>query len=341
LFYPAAVARARDSAFAANSAEIIALLTKKHGFALPEADIASIRHVYDVFFDAGPDVNYGYRSGSSANYMRSTYPSYGMLQSATNADSVPMAFLSSEEHYRAVRDLQMKNLIVPVVGDFGGPSAIKSVGKWLRDRELKVMAFYVSNVEQYLWRESGVAQRFYSNVSSLPLDSTSQFIRSVPPTRAMPFSVNRMTVSSGTPTTGMKLSYTITTDARGVMTTQTFRDSAGITLVQTTIDSSAVKRNQAARDSSGPGKVLETFRAIRDSSPSDSMRLRRMMATRDSLNVASSPWQVMQGAPMPIVMGGTLTSGIASMDRTLKSFFLGELKDYASIIDMTKVTGWR
>jgi hypothetical protein len=203
------------------------------------------------------------------------------------------------------------------------------------------MAFYVSNVEQYLWRESGVAQRFYSNVSSLPLDSTSQFIRSVPPTRAMPFSVNRMTVSSGTPTTGMKLSYTITTDARGVMTTQTFRDSAGITLVQTTIDSSAVKRNQAARDSSGPGKVLETFRAIRDSSPSDSMRLRRMMATRDSLNVASSPWQVMQGAPMPIVMGGTLTSGIASMDRTLKSFFLGELKDYASIIDMTKVTGWR
>jgi hypothetical protein len=341
LFDSAAVAKASDSAFAANSAEIIALLTKKHGFALPEADIASIRHVYDVFFDAGPDVNYGYRSGSSANYMRSTYPSYGMLQSATNADSVPMAFLSSEEHYRAVRDLQMKNLIVPVVGDFGGPSAIKSVGKWLRDRELKVMAFYVSNVEQYLWRESGVAQRFYSNVSSLPLDSTSQFIRSVPPTRAMPFSVNRMTVSSGTPTTGMKLSYTITTDARGVMTTQTFRDSAGITLVQTTIDSSAVKRNQAARDSSGPGKVLETFRAIRDSSPSDSMRLRRMMATRDSLNVASSPWQVMQGAPMPIVMGGTLTSGIASMDRTLKSFFLGELKDYASIIDMTKVTGWR
>ena len=341
LFDSAAVMKASDSAYAANGAAIIDLLTKKHGFALPAADIASIKHVYDVFFAAGPDVNYGYRSGSSANYIRSTYPTYGMLQSTTNADSVPMAFLSSEEHYRAVRDLQLKNLIVPVVGDFGGPSAIKSVGKWLRDRELNVMAFYVSNVEQYLWRESGSAQRFYSNVSSLPLDSTSQFIRSVPPTRAMPFSVNRMTVSSGSPSTGMKLSYTITTDARGVMTTQTFRDSSGVTLVQTTIDSSALKRNQAYRDSTGIGKVVETFRAFRDSTLPDSMRLRRMMAARDSLNVVSSPWQVMAGAPMQIVMGGTLTSGIASMDKTLKSFFLGELKDYASIIDMTKVTGWR
>ena len=341
LFDSAGVMKASDSAFAANTAAIIELLTKTHGFALPDADIASIRHVYDVFFDAGPDVNYGYRSGSSANYLRSTYPTYGMLQSATNADTVPMAFLSSEDHYHAVRDLQLKNLIVPVVGDFGGPSAIKSVGKWLRDRELRVMAFYVSNVEQYLWRESGSAQRFYSNVSALPFDSTSQFIRSVPPTRAMPFSVSRMTVSSGTPTTGMRLSYTITTDARGVLTTQTMRDSAGVTLVQTTIDSSAVKRNQATRDSIGIGRVLETFRAMRDSAQPDSTRLRRMMATRDSLNVVVSPWQVMSGAPMQIVMGGTLTSGIASMDKTLKSFFLGELKDYASIINMTKVTDWR
>ena len=78
--------------------------------------------------------------------------------------------------------MQLRNLIVPVVGDFGGPSAIRSVGEWLRNREMTVTAFYVSNVEQYLFRESGSWERFYGNVSSLPLDSTSNFIRSVPRT---------------------------------------------------------------------------------------------------------------------------------------------------------------
>ncbi len=341
LFDSAGVMKASDSAFAANRSAIIDLLTKQHGFALPDADIASIKHVYGVFFAAGTDVNYGYRSGSSANYMRMTYPTYGMLQSATNADSVPMAFLASEERYRAVRDLQLKNLIVPVVGDFGGPSAIRSVAQWLRDKELNVMAFYVSNVEQYLWRDSGAAQRFYSNVSALPLDSTSQFIRSVPPGRAMPFSINRLMVSSGSSVTGARLSYTITTDASGVLTTQTFRDSSGVTLVQTTIDSSALKRKRAARDSSAFGQVELRVRAMPDSILADSIRLRRMMAARDSLNVVVSPWQVAAGPPMQFVMGGTLTSGIASMDKTLKSFFLGELKDYGSVINMTKVTDWR
>ena len=47
---------------------------------------------------------------------------------------------------------------------------------------MTVTAFYVSNVEQYLFRENGASERFYANVSSLPIDSTSHFIRSVPRT---------------------------------------------------------------------------------------------------------------------------------------------------------------
>src|SRR5688572_32656278 len=64
LFDSAAVMKGSDSAYKANSAAIFDLLMKKRGFALPDADMASIRHVYDVFFDAGTDVNYAYRSGS-------------------------------------------------------------------------------------------------------------------------------------------------------------------------------------------------------------------------------------------------------------------------------------
>jgi hypothetical protein len=81
-----------------------------------------------------------------------------------------------------VKGLHARNLIVPVSGDFAGPRAIRSVGAWLRDRGGIVSAFYVSNVEQYLFREGKVA-RFYENVATLPVNDESIFIR--------PFSMRR------------------------------------------------------------------------------------------------------------------------------------------------------
>jgi len=334
LFDSAAAAPVSDSAYKANFAAIVELLTRQHGFVLPEADIQSISHVYEVFFKAGTDVNYGYRSGRPS--MPTTYPTFGMLQAATNADTVQMAFLANEDRYRAVRSLQLKNLIVPVVGNFGGPSAIKSVAKWLRERSLMVTTFYVSNVEQYLWRESGSAERFYSNVSALPIDTTSHFIRSVPR------SPTTMPIRTMGTAPLQAFGYSISTDAKGNVTTQTFRDSAGIMLVQTTIDSSGSRRTQVTRDSAGIARAVDTFRTFRDSmavSPDSS--LKRMMARRDSIIAATSQWQVPSGVTMQVVMGGSLTSGIASMDKTLKSYFLGELKTYGSVVEMTKVTGWR
>jgi hypothetical protein len=80
-----------------------------------------------------------------------------------------------------LRTMQQRNLIVPVVGDFGGPTAIRAVADFLKARNASVTAFYVSNVEQYLYAGFSPAyRRFYENVSALPLDSTSTFIRAVP-----------------------------------------------------------------------------------------------------------------------------------------------------------------
>src|SRR5688572_11112644 len=81
-----------------------------------------------------------------------------------------------EENYRVVRDLARKNLIVPLVGDLAGPKTIRAVGQYLKDHDATVTAFYVSNVEQYLFEDSKAAN-FYTNVATLPLDSTSTFIR--------------------------------------------------------------------------------------------------------------------------------------------------------------------
>jgi len=67
---------------------------------------------------------------------------------------------------------------VPVIGNFGGPKAIRAVGRYLKDRNAIVTAFYLSNVEQYL-RQDLIWDNFCANVATLPLDETSTFIRSV------------------------------------------------------------------------------------------------------------------------------------------------------------------
>jgi hypothetical protein len=76
----------------------------------------------------------------------------------------------------------MKNLVIPIVGDFAGPSAIRKVADYVGQHQAIVSAFYVSNVEYYLGTAAGrgndaTVQRFYQNVATLPMDSSSLFIR--------------------------------------------------------------------------------------------------------------------------------------------------------------------
>ena len=98
----------------------------------------------------------------------------------TESDSagVNWSYLGSEKNFRVLKDMLERNLIVPLTGDFAGDKAIRSVGQWARERNAKVTTFYVSNVEQYLFQQDSAAARFYRNVATLPLDSTSTFIRS-------------------------------------------------------------------------------------------------------------------------------------------------------------------
>jgi uncharacterized membrane protein YgcG len=88
---------------------------------------------------------------------------------------VNRGFLATEDNWRVMKDLETRNLLVPVVGDFGGPKAIRTVGAYLKEHDAVVSAFYLSNVEQYLNR-SGTEDAFICNVAALPLDEASTFI---------------------------------------------------------------------------------------------------------------------------------------------------------------------
>jgi len=155
-------------------------LTKKHGFALHPGDLDGIDYVYKTaFFTGGPGLTYGMAGrGARGGFGRggNNDSTYASLQSLDDGAGVNRGFLGSEAQWLAMKEFHTRNLLVPVVGDFGGSKAIRAVSAFLKARGALVSAFYLSNVEQYLNR-SGLEDVFIcSNVATLPLDESSTFI---------------------------------------------------------------------------------------------------------------------------------------------------------------------
>jgi len=160
--YTETVARVRDRLFTT------------HRFDLSEDDVRGIEYVYRAYFMFGPDIKYSPQGLTGGTVQ----PTYAELMAATDARGQPLGFLGSEDRFAFVKGLQTRNLIVPVVGNFAGPKAIRSVAAYLKQKETTVAAFYLSNVEEYL-RRDGLWLDFCANVSLLPRDPASTFIRSV------------------------------------------------------------------------------------------------------------------------------------------------------------------
>jgi hypothetical protein len=168
---------ARDSALGRRTLASVRQTLSRHGFTWTAEDLTSIEYVYDAFCTVGPNLDYSYPN-SRGGFGRGM-PSYAELMLATDSAGMARSYLATEANYRFIRSMHARNLIVPVVGNFSGPKAIRAVGQYLKRRGATVTAFYTSNVEQYLFQQSDDWRRFYENVETLPLTSTSMFIRSI------------------------------------------------------------------------------------------------------------------------------------------------------------------
>ncbi len=162
--------------FRQNFEQIRTYLTKTKSFALTQDDVAEILYAYSAFYFSGPKLDFaaGTNEGGS-------FPTYAYLMTAKGPDGKQYSYLASEDNFRFVRDLQKRNMIVPLVGDFAGPKALRAVAQYLRQHETTVSAFYVSNVEQYLlggFGQAVTAPQFYSSIEALPRNDASTFIRS-------------------------------------------------------------------------------------------------------------------------------------------------------------------
>jgi len=162
-----------DSALQArNHAELMDRVTR-FGVQLSDSDRVTLGRFHQEFMARGLDLTFSSRGRPS----RPDYPSERQLYLATDLEGHAGSYLSSEERFRAVRELQRRDKVIPVVGDLSGPGAMKSIAAYLRESQLAVSALYASNVEMYLFRQGNFA-KFAENVRALPALPTSVLIRS-------------------------------------------------------------------------------------------------------------------------------------------------------------------
>jgi len=177
--FEAYIAATPDSTlYKRNLAAIKAHLASR-GFTMGDSDVKSLEYIYSQFYEAGPQINYNFSNGGGGGFGRGNMPTYATLQVATDTTGKNWAYLATEANFRWLKDFETKNLLIPVVGNFAGPKAIRAVAQYLKDHHAVVGAFYTSNVEQYLFQQNDEWSLYYKNVATLPLDSNSTFIRSI------------------------------------------------------------------------------------------------------------------------------------------------------------------
>ena len=158
-----------------------AKLVEAHGLTLGPEDISDIQRALEAFHDAGPAIDFW---GSREADAKSLRPSYRKLMTMVDNTGQTRSFLSSEHAFAFVKDLHARNLIVPVVGDFGGAGVIRRVGAYLAGHGAVVRTFYGSNVPVYLTVQQN---RIYCGyLASLPAARSATYVDndSVRPLRA-------------------------------------------------------------------------------------------------------------------------------------------------------------
>jgi hypothetical protein len=167
--------QATDTLYSRNMRAIVNHLTKVHQFQLSSADILRMQHIFNAVYVYGPSIQYSTTTNAGRRITRE--PTYAELMRAADQGGFEHSFLATEDAFLWMKKFETENRLVPVMGDFAGPKALRLVGRYLTENNATVSAFYLSNVEEYL-KQDGKQSAFCANAATLPIDATSTFIRS-------------------------------------------------------------------------------------------------------------------------------------------------------------------
>ena len=159
--------------FEQNFLEVWSDLRRRFPDVTREEDRDTFHAIAVTFFEE----SFQLRFRSHDRLPRPQYPTYEQLARATDQTGEMRHYLNSESDFQFLKKMQEENRIVPVIGDFAGPTAVRSVGEYLKRQGLVVSTFYVSNVEFYLFGNRGFSL-FLENLKHLPVDHNSVIIRS-------------------------------------------------------------------------------------------------------------------------------------------------------------------
>jgi hypothetical protein len=108
----------------------LAALRKKiaeYGIPLSADDQQKIEYVYSSFHKEGLDLRFSSIGRNNA----SQYPTYESLLLETDRAGKMQNYLADEPAFLWLKQFQSENRLVPVVGDFAGPKAFKTVAAFL------------------------------------------------------------------------------------------------------------------------------------------------------------------------------------------------------------------
>ena len=174
LFQAFAEVKPDPQLYAATLKGIKDRLIRQHRFALSADDERKIEFLLNVFSRGGPRMDYGFASTAPNPFV----PSYHALAVATDGRGKNWVYLNREESYKRIREMQQKNLIVPLTGDFTGTKTIKTVSQYVKDHGSTISVFYISNVEDYILVAGWPA--YLANLATLPSDNLTLLIRFEP-----------------------------------------------------------------------------------------------------------------------------------------------------------------
>jgi hypothetical protein len=147
---------------------------RSFGVPVAAAEWETIRRFHAAFAQEGLDLQFE----SFGRAPQSYYPNLRQLIVERDLQGRLASYLASDDAFQFVRSLQLRNRVIPVVGDLAGERALPAIARYLRDRGETLSAYYISNVDFYL-AEEGKLDRFMANVKQFPRDGRSVIIRSV------------------------------------------------------------------------------------------------------------------------------------------------------------------
>jgi hypothetical protein len=145
-----------------------------YGVPLSRTDLQTIDGFHRRFVEAGLSL----RFQSTGRPPQSSYPTYRELLLERAPDGSAANYLATEDAFMLVKTLQARHLVIPVVGNLSGPSALAGIGRLMTRRGDRLSALYASNVEFYLFGD-GTFRDFATNLRRIPQTRDSLIIRSV------------------------------------------------------------------------------------------------------------------------------------------------------------------